>query len=232
MCCFSTSTSCVLPSCLSLSLSLRILDWHLTLMIRASPQSVCQLFTAARRLLYSLFSLSQRFDISICLFFPLFFTERFAKKCISMTNCNYWDTKTHIHMHTGHVLDNRMCGGYFTGFSHSFRIAPQPYCFRLNSGVYICMCVCVSKTVLCLSALADIQNSKSKNKEAEILYLFIFLSVLDGLNPEHFTQSLTRGTHRLYVCVYTICECVVKNGQQSALNLRILLLKESKKYLK
>lgn len=126
-------------------------DWHFALMIPTSPQSVCQPFTGARKLLYSLFYLSRRVDISICPVLCCSFSERCAKKCITMTNDNYWNTGAHIHIRTcrgaGDVLDNRMCGGNFTGLSHAFRIAPQPYCFLHHSGVYICVCVCVSKTM-------------------------------------------------------------------------------------
>lgn len=53
-----------------------------------------------------------------------------------------------------------MCGGDFTGFSHAWRIALQPFCFLCRSVVHVCLCVYPR---LCLSALAHIQNGKGKN---------------------------------------------------------------------
>lgn len=53
-----------------------------------------------------------------------------------------------------------MCGGNFTGCSHAWRIALQPFCFLCRSVVHVCLCVYPR---LCLSALAHIQNGKGEN---------------------------------------------------------------------
>lgn len=87
-----------------------------------------------------------------------------------MTTDIYRNARTHIHFRTcrgaGDVLDNRMCGGNFTDFSHAFRIALQPYRFLHHSVVYVCVYAIVSKW-MCLSVFEDIQNNEGKNKEAE-----------------------------------------------------------------
>lgn len=87
-----------------------------------------------------------------------------------MTTDIYWNTRTHIHLRTcrgaGDVLDNRMCGGNFTDFSHAFRIALQPCCFLHHSVEYVCVHAFVSKW-MCLSVFEVIQNNEGKNKVAE-----------------------------------------------------------------
>lgn len=80
-----------------------------------------------------------------------------------MTNDSYWNTRAHVH--TLYMQRCRRCFGQqdvgcnFTGLSHAFRIALQPYCFLQRSGVYVCF-----------SVLGDIQSRESKNKEAKISF--------------------------------------------------------------
>lgn len=117
--------------------------------------------------------------LNLCgaLFFFFSSEKIWAKKCITVTNdksVEHQSTRPHTCRGAGDVLDSRMCLGNFTGFSHAFRIAPQPFSFLHRSGVRLCLCVYPG---LCLSILAHIQNSKGKNKEAGV-----FLRLLHGLN--------------------------------------------------
>lgn len=121
-----------------------------------------------------------------------------------MTTDIYRNARTHIHFCTcrgaGDVLDNRMCGGNFTDFSHAFRIALQPYHFLHHSVVYVCVCMyaIVSKW-MCLSVFEDIQNNEGKNKEAEH-----FSKWAGWIKCLSLSQTVTDSPCLLCVYMYTV----------------------------
>lgn len=58
---------------------------------------------------------------------------------------SYWNScvaRPHACGRARDVLDNRMCGGNLTGFSHAFRIALQPCRFLQLSDVYVHVYAC------------------------------------------------------------------------------------------
>lgn len=158
MCCFSTTHQlCVsfLPPRPHDTHSL--FDWQLTLMVHTSPPICLSTFHSSEEAFrFFVFSEQERLISQFVQTFSFWHPECFPTNAFWSRLLGYRTCSTC----RAAVQDSRMCGGNFTGCSHAWRIALQPFCFLCRSVVHVCLCVYPR---LCLSALAHIQNGKGEN---------------------------------------------------------------------
>lgn len=154
-----TLTSCVFPSCLPGLMTHSGFDWQLTLMIHTSPPICLSTFHSSEEAFRCfVFSKQERLISQFVQTFSFCHLECLPANTLKRRLLGYRVCRAR----RAAVQDSRMCGGNFTGFSHAWKIALQPFYFLHHSVVHVCLCMFPR---LCLSFLAHIQNGKGKNNQ-------------------------------------------------------------------
>lgn len=137
-----TPAVCFLPASQASWHTHSVFDWHLALMIHTSP-TICQLLSAVRKHLDSLFSLSRKgWYLNLSRHFLFCHLECLPAYTLQCRLLGYHARSTYRAV----VQDSRMCGGNFTSLVIPGKLPRSPS-ISCTARLSLCVCACIQDCV-------------------------------------------------------------------------------------